>query len=358
MRSKRMMREIFFTGCFLLSVVGCGSDDGGKGSDPGGSGGSGPTGGPGPTAPACDGAFAKVPLPYTPNTSLDEWGGFAVDERGAVFSAIPDGMLTDDTSAYPVVIMSSDLDGNLTTLYTDDGSSLFGNFILHGDSVYMLAGLIAPSIARMDRNGGEPVEVVDGTVFAGPILRGDFIYYATGFSDAGIYRLDPETDESTLLVAREDEIDTLDLDGDTLYWIESDGLLAETDYRLFSMPVAGGTAQLVQSLPRAELALGSFRVIDGVLFGSEITEDVDLVVTRTPLGGAPTVVEPSGGLPMVYGDGFAYYGSGSGGITKAPLSFASKTTIPGTAGRAIYSLALGPSDLWYSELSCIYRTAK
>jgi hypothetical protein len=353
-----MMRGIFVTGFFLFSVVGCGSDGGGKGSDPGGVGGSSPTGGPGPTAPACDGAFAKVPLPYTPNTSLDEWGGFAVDERGAVFSAIPDGMLTDDTSAYPVVILGSDLDGNLTTLYTDDGSSLFGNFILHGDSVYMLAGLIAPSIARMDRSGGEPVEVVDGTVFAGPILRGDFIYYATGFSDAGIYRLDPETDESTLLVAREDEIDTLDLDGDTLYWIESDGLLAETDYRLFSMPVAGGTAQLVQSLPRAELALGSFRVIDGVLFGSEITEDVDLVVTRTPLGGAPTVVEPSGGLPMVYGDGFAYYGSGSGGITKAPLSFASKTTIPGTAGRAIYSLALGPSDLWYSELSCIYRTAK
>jgi hypothetical protein len=114
----------------------------------------------------------------------------------------------------------------------------------------------------------------------------------------------------------------------------------------------------VQALPRGELALGNFRVIDGVLYGSEITGDFDIVVTRTPLGSSPVVVEDSGGLPMVYGNGFAYYGSGSGGITKAPLSFASTQTLPGTEGRTIYSLSLGPADLWYSELSCIYRTAK
>ena len=358
-----MVRGIFVTALGLaFSVAGCGSDDGEGGPDSGGSGGSSATGGSSGTgggAPECDDAFAVVPLPYAPNTTLDEWGGFAVDERGAVFSAIPDSTLMEDTSAYNPVIMASDLAGNLTTLYTDDGSSLFGNFILRGDSVYMLAGLIVPGIARLDRSGGVPVEVVEGSVFAGPILRGDFIYYAkAGPSDAGIYRLDPETDESTLLIAREDEIDTLDLDGDTLYWIESDGLLADTDYRLFSMPEAGGTAELVQSLPRAELALGSFRVIDGVLFGSEITEDFDFVVTRTPIGEAPTIVEDFGGLPMVIADGFAYYGSSSGGVIKAPLSFENKTTIPGSDDRAIYSLAIGPDDLWYSELSCIFRTAK
>jgi hypothetical protein len=99
-------------------------------------------------------------------------------------------------------------------------------------------------------------------------------------------------------------------------------------------------------------------VVDGVLFGSEITEDFDFVVTRTPIGEAPTIVEERGGLPMVIADGFAYYGATSGGAIKAPLSFATKTTIPGSSGRAIYSLAIGPDDLWYSELSCIYRTAK
>jgi hypothetical protein len=223
----------------------------------------------------------------------------------------------------------------------------------------MLAGPIFPTIAKMARSGGEPVEIVEATVFAGPILRGDFIYYAKGgFSDAGIYRLDPESDASTLLIAREDEIETVDVDGDTLYWIESDGLLEDTDYRLFSMPAAGGTATLVQALPRAALALGSFRVIDGILFGSEITADLDIVVTRTPIGEATAIVEDSGGLPMVIGDAFAYYGSLGGGIIKAPLSFANKTPIPGSAGRAIYSLAVGPDDLWYSELSCIFRTAK
>jgi hypothetical protein len=358
-----MMRGILVTAaCLALLAGGCASSDGDGSADSGGSGGSGATGGSSGTgggAPKCDDAFAKVPSPYTPNTAFDEWGGFAVDERGAVFSAIPDPSLTDETSAYDPMIMASDLAGNLTTLYSGDGSSLFGNFILRGDRVYMLDGVVVPGIARLDRGGGEPVEVVEGTVFAGPILRGDFLYYAKeGSSESGIYRLDPETDVSTLLIAREDEIDGLDIDGSTVYWIESDGFLADTDYRLFSMPVAGGSAELVQSLPRAELALGSFRVIDRVLFGSEITADFDLVVTRTPIGQAPTIVEDNGGLPMVFADGFAYYGSGSGGVTKAPLSFQSKTTIPGSDGRSIYSIAVGPSDLWYSEVSCIFRAPK
>jgi hypothetical protein len=348
--------------CLTFLTIGCESDDrdgnessGGRAAG-GGSGGSGGTGG---GAPKCDGAFATVPSPYAPNTTTNEWGGFAVDERGAVFSAIADESLTNDTNAFPGVIMASDLAGNVTTLHTDDGSSMFGSFALGGDSVYMLAGLLTPGIVRLDRSGGEPVEVVEGPVFAGPILRDDFIYYAKrGVADFGIYLLDPETDASTELIVRQDQIDSLDLDGDTLYWIESDGLLADTDYRLFEMPAGGGSAELVQSLPRGALALGSFRVVDGVLFGSEITEDYDIVLTRTPIGGAPTVVEDSGGLPMVIDGGYAYYGSLSGGLVKAPLSFASKMTIPGSSGRAIYSLALGPQDLWYSEVSCIYRTAK
>lgn len=365
-----MMRGTMLTAfCLALSLAGCGSsnDEGdensggtGGGSGSGATGGTSGTSGTGGTAPACDDAFAVTPSPYTPNTSIDEWGGFVVDERGAVFTVIPDSTLTDDTSAYPVQIMASDFDGNLTTLYTDTtGTTFFGNLILRGDDVYMLAGLLTPGIARMDRSGGEPVTIVDETVFAGPILRDDLIYYATGgFSDRAIYRLDPETDESTLLVAREDEIDSLDLDGDTLYWIESDGILEDTDYRLFSMPAEGGTVEMVQSLPRAALALGDFRVIDGVLFGSEITADLDLVVSRTPIGEATDIVEDFGGLPMVIEDGFAYYGSASGGVIKAPLSFASKMTIAGTEGRSIYSLALGPDDLWYSEKTCIFRTTK
>ena len=256
--------------------------------------------------------------------------------------------------------MASDLDGNLSTLHTDTtGTAFYGKMILHGDDVYMLAGLLVPGIARMPRSGGEPVEVVEDSVLAGPILRGDFIYYATGgLSDGGIHRLDTDTDERTLLVARDDEIVSLDVDGDTLYWLESDGLLEETDYRLFTMPVDGDTPEMLQSLPRADLALGGFRVIDDVLFGSELTEDFDIVVTRTPIGQSSETVEENGGLPLVIGGGFAYYGSGSGGITKASLSFDSKTTVPGTERRSIYSIALGPDDLWYSELSCIFRTAK
>ncbi|HEX6274494.1 MAG TPA: hypothetical protein VFZ53_15735, partial [Polyangiaceae bacterium] len=128
-----MMRGIFVTAlCLGFSLTGCGSDEGGAGANSGGTGGTGGSGGTG-GAPECDDAFAVVPFPYAPNTTIDEWGGFAVDERGAVFTAIPDTSLTENTSDYSPVIMASDLAGNVTTLYTDDGSSLFGNLILRGD---------------------------------------------------------------------------------------------------------------------------------------------------------------------------------------------------------------------------------
>ncbi len=361
-----MVRGIFVTAvCLAFSAIGCGSDDGGSEPSSGGSGGAGASGatggssGTGGGTANCDDAFVVLPSPYVANTALDEWGGFAVDDRGAVFTAAPDSSLMEDTTDLPYLIMASDPAGNLTTLYSGDGSSLYGKLILHGDNVYMLEGPIFPTIVRMDRSGGAPVEVVGDTVFEGPILGGDSIYYATGGSDVAIHRLDPETGASTLVIARDsNEIAALDLDGDTLYWIESDGPVEDTDYRLFSMPAAGGTPEMLQSLPRAELALGSFRVVDRVLFGSEITADLDLVVTRTPIGEATEIVEDLGGMPMVIGGGFAYYGSGGGGVVKAPLSFESKTTIAGSEGRSIFSLALGPDDLWYSEWSCVFRTAK
>jgi hypothetical protein len=354
-----MFREILVVSCLTLSLTGCGTDDDPGAENSAGGGGNSGTGGTSPAgggAPKCDDAFAVVPSPYTPNTTTADWGGFAVDEQGAVFSVISDSSLTDDTSAHDPKVMAADLDGNLTTLYA--GSSLFGRFILSGDRVYMLTGPVTPTIIRLDRSGGEPVEVVEGTVVAGPVLHGDFIYYGKmDGSEFAIYRLDPETDESTLLIAREDEIATFDFDGNTLYWIESDGILEDTDYRLFSMPAEGGTPELLQSLPRGAVALGSFRVVDGVLFGSELTEDFDIVVTRTPIGETPTIVEEFGGQPLVIAEGFAYYGSTSG-LIKAPLSFENKTTIPGTDDRVIYSLAIGPDDLWYSERTCIFRTAK
>src|SRR5688500_523135 len=132
-----MFRGIFaVASCLTLSLTGCGAEDGEGVANAGGragGGGSSATGGTsaaGGGAPRCDGAFAVVPAPYAPNTTTEEWGGFAVDERGAVFSAIADSSLTDDTSAYDTVIMAADLAGNLTTLHT--GAALYGGFILRG----------------------------------------------------------------------------------------------------------------------------------------------------------------------------------------------------------------------------------
>src|SRR5262245_25965723 len=102
-----------------LTLTAC-ADDGGAddpldpGNDPGETGtpGTGMPGGSG-RPQDCSGAFASVPSPYTPNTTVQEWGGFLADERGLVFSVIADGRFTDDIAGYRAKIMASSLTGEV-----------------------------------------------------------------------------------------------------------------------------------------------------------------------------------------------------------------------------------------------------
>jgi hypothetical protein len=63
-------------------------------------------------------------------------------------------------------------------------------------------------------------------------------------------------------------------------------------------------------------------------------------------------------LPLVIADGVAYYPASSSGIAKDSLTFDNATTLPGTAGKNIFALAAGPTDIWYAERHCIYPTPK
>ena len=371
-----MVGRTFVTAfCLAFSLVGCGSDDGEAGADRGGSGGA--TGGSGTTggrAPACDGALAKVPLPYAPNT-VSRGGRIRGGPTLRVFTAIADASLTVTQLLRHAASWAATSVRHDHALY---GPALLAlrNLILQGtaypaSSVRRLAG------HREKPRSGEGAVSRGGNGVCGPPHLAVSPYYATGPFQGlgGIYGSSrPETTPDAAHRARGKSI-TVTSTADTLYWMRV--RRASGGHRLpaCSHAAAVGTAPRCR-LPRQRLASETnppspppppppknprpppgFRASKRpVRLGNH--RRFRSVVTRTPIGEAPVIVEDSGGLPIVIAEELAYYASRSGGIIKTSLSFASKTPIPGTAGRGIYSIALGPDDLWYSELSCIYRTAK
>jgi hypothetical protein len=307
----------------------------------------------------CSGAFALAPAPYAPITSIEDWGGFIADERGLVFSAIPDTQQTQDTAAYRTLIIGSDTSGNLRTLYTLPEGALVGPIFAVGEDVFFVSGLLNRTIMRMPRGGGDATPVIEDRLWAGPARQGDTLYYAArpSFDSSAVYALDPATSTSTLLSDRGDtEIAAIAVDRGVLYWVETDGVLAETDNTLFSMPVGGGTPAVVMTFPRAT-ALGSFRVVDQVAYGDTITASFDIEIHRTPLGQPTQVVASSAGLPLVISDGKAYYNS-SQGLTINSLAFDAPSIVDGTAGRPTYAITTSATELWYALGPCIFRTAK
>ena len=307
----------------------------------------------------CSGAFALAPAPYAPNTSIEDWGGFIADERGLVFSAIPDTQQTQDTAAFRTLIIGSDTSGNLRTLYTLPEGALVGPIFAFGDDVFFVSGLLNRTIMRMPRGGGDATPVIEERLWAGPAREGNTLYYAArpSLGSSAVFALDPATNRSTLLSDQGDtEIAAIAVDRGTLYWVETDGILAETDNTLFSMPVGGGTPQVVMTFPR-ETALGSFRVVDEVAYGDTITDSFDIEIHRTPFGQPTQVAASSAGLPLVIADGKAYYNS-SQGLTRNSLAFDAPSIVEGTAGRATYAIATSGTELWYALGACIFRTTK
>jgi hypothetical protein len=352
-----------------LTLAACGDDGGGDdpqglGNEPGG------TRSPATEAGRpqdCSGAFASVPSPYTPNTTVQEWGGFLADERGLVFSVIPDGRFTDDAASYPAKIMASSLAGEVTELYTTQPGEQVGPiFSGAADDVYLVLGLLNRRFMRLSRAGGTPEVAADAALWAGPVSDGQGkLYYAAKPGSDGVlasgptsvFEFDTGSGNARSLAAQGNtNISAIALDGRTLYWVETDGLLAETDYRLFKLGLDGGSPEQLRTLPNGT-AIGSFAVVDGVAFGTTLTSDFSFEVHRTPLSGAPEVVEDRAGVPLVIADGRAYYGSSSG-LTKNTLAFDAPSVVESTRGTGIGAIAVGPSDLWYAIGTCIYRTSK
>jgi len=361
--------------CALLGALialGTGCSSSGTKNDPEGGGGSGGDGSSGDdssndssgsttgpsTSAACDGAFTSVEAPYTPNTSIEDWGGFVADEQGLVFSALPDSTLDSYDADLPSIMVTSDRSGNLKTIYTYPDTAMPGPIFVFGDDIYFVEGLLARTIMKLPRAGGEAMLVSDDGLRIGPVSDGAKLYYAARpTADSSIAALDIESGASETLAQLGDvEVLAIAIDGDELYFVESEEVLSEEDYSLYRMPVSGGDPELVMQLPH-DSALGSFRVVDEVAFGSGITDDFSIMINRIEFGEAPTVVEDRGGLPMLIADRKVYY-SGFDGLVENSLEFDDPRVISDGGGLGIYAIAVHDSSVWYAVRGCIYEAPR
>ena len=125
----------------------------------------------------------------------------------------------DSSAEYPSLLISSDLSGNLQTLYTYSNTSMPGPIVLHGTDVYFAAGLLGVGLARIDRAGGDPVVLVE-SLEAGPVRDDSAIYYGERTEDGAtaLTKLDLDTRVTEVVATTEGEVRDMAVDGDQLYW--------------------------------------------------------------------------------------------------------------------------------------------
>lgn len=359
------------TRCTLLGALialgtGCGGSSGEDEDPEGGSGsggsGSGSDGSPSTTGPStsseCEGAFTSIEAPYAANTSIDDWGGFVADEQGLVFTALPDTAQDAYDVDLPSIMFTSDLSGNVKTVYTFPEGAMPGPVFTFGDDIYFVEGLLSRSIMKLPRAGGDATRVSDDGLRRGPVSDGEVLYYAARPSlDSVIVALDVESGETQTLAERGNvEVIAIAVEGETLYFVETEDQLSEEESSLYSMPISGGDPELIMQLPY-DTALGSFSVVDEVAFGSAITEDFSIAIHRIEFGEVPVLVEDEGGLPMVI-DGDSIYYNAYDGLVENSLEFDDPRVISDGGGQGIYAIAVSDSSVWYAVQRCIYEAPR
>ncbi|HEU5074154.1 MAG TPA: hypothetical protein VFU02_08275, partial [Polyangiaceae bacterium] len=313
----------------------------------------------GPTTSAdCEGAFTAIAAPYAANTSIEDWGGFVADEQGLVFTALPDTAQDSYDVNLPSLLLTSDLSGNVKTIYTFPDGAMPGPIFTFGDDLYFVEGLLSRSIMKIPRAGGNATLVSDAGLRTGPVSDGETLYYAARPTlDSVIVALDVESGETQTLGERGNvEVVAIAVDGETLYFVETEDQLSEEEASLYSMPISGGDPELVMQLPY-DTALGSFRVVDEVAFGSAITEDFSIAIDRIEFGEAPVRVEDEGGMPMVIVDDSIYYNAYDG-LVRNSLAFDDPRVVSDGGGQGIYAIAVSDSAVWYAVRRCIYQAPR
>lgn len=314
-----------------------------------------PPGGNSAANTECSGEFARVESPYVLNTALSDFGGFAADGHGLVFSAWPDESLTDAPEEYPQRLFASSLSGQVTELYSTD--SMISSLVADEKNAYFSTLISGTQLLSVPRAGGAPTVLIEDGVRTGPITDGTRLYvemFVDG--DPAIVAVDRSGGATDVITTWPDKyIASFAIEAGALYVLISDGFDVETDHTLYKVPIAGGAAEVFATVPRS--AGGGLDVVDGVVYSRLLSESYDVVVYRIERGRPPVLVSEEGGLPMVF-DGDAVYYPEVGRLTKNNLSFNDAKEVPGAAGRLPSAIAVGPTDLWYASYACIYRAPK
>lgn len=353
------MRRLSCVAVVLVSafVLGCGSSDKPGSPGSGGAGGSGGTGG-GVIPMSCTDPFAKLEAPYSANNA--GYDLVVADAAGLVVSGIVDGrQLADPLSSrdYPDLIFTIDMQGTVATIWSGDTMPLA--LAVDASTVYFHSfGLSGGGILSVPRTGGTATVLVERDVHAGPVLVGGKLYYAgeTASYDEAVFELDPATGTSTVLSDRGDMVvDAFTADDQAVYWTESDGTFSGADYPLYKLNLADRSVVQLGALS-PDAGTDHLMLAGDTLFVGGIV-DISYRVSRVVPGGAPVVVVSETTGAIAFTQDTAYYGSRAG-LVKTPLDFSVTTAVPGTSGKELSAVAVGPQYVWYAEFSCIYRMAR
>jgi hypothetical protein len=377
-----MHRACLWVSSFVFAV-GCGSSNSGSAAGGGGgtgnttaSGGSGNattgaggTSGTSGSVQTCIGQIAQAEPYYAIDNGALELGGFVVDSKGMAFVGIPDIVQIVDVSkldTYTFIVEAGTLDGNVHTIFTPAKGAIPSGVSMDDTSVYFSVSVIGivgsaedRGIFSIPRVGGQPTTIYQGSVDSGPVTDGTNFYFLGSTSNGhnAVFQIAKTGGTATTLADRGDAgLSSIAISGTDLYWVEEAGSLATSDFNIEKLSLGSGAPTLFATIPHAQ-APNFIIVVGGKAVFANLPDLSNINLYTVGAGQAPVRVAMQAGAPLVASsDGTIFYGS-SQGLMRSSIAFDNPTMVPNTQFKSVSGVAIGPSDVWYADHRCIYKTS-
>jgi hypothetical protein len=301
----------------------------------------------------CDDAFTMLESPYMADNTVYEM--VVADGAGLVVAPIVDpSQLSDPNSSgdFPVILETVDMNGNVQTIYSQD-SGMIMSLAADASTVYIVTvEAFGGDLIGVPRAGGAATVQVDGGVWEGPVICNDTLYYAT---QNEITRFAPADGTSTVLSDRGTMlVGAMTCDRESLYWTESTGVLGDDEVTIYRLSLADNSVETIATM-LDDLGVSRLFVGGGELYIAGLV-DMSMPLRRVVPGGDLVLVAETNGV-IAFSEDSAYY-STSRGLIETPLDFSVTTELSETTFHSLFSVAVGPDHVWYSDRGCIYRLTR